>query len=87
MEGETFKIAEAEEAGAEAEVTDSDVAMDTDGDEVTVVVAEGVVMDLDVEEAMVEEEEELHSEVAEVVRRRRFSREKNCISLTRLTLL
>lgn len=79
MEGETFKIAEAEEVVAEAEVTDLDVAMDTGGGEVTVV-DEDVVMDLDVEEAMVEEEEEeeeLHSEVAEAVRHRRFSREKN----------
>lgn len=81
MEGETFKIAEAEEAEAEAEVTGMD------GDEGTVVAAEDAVMDLDVAEAMVEEEEELHSEVAEVVLRRRFSREKNPLSLTRLVSL
>lgn len=77
MEGETFKIAEAEEAEA--------------GDEVTAAVAvaaEDAVMDLAMEEAMAEEaeEEELLSEVAEVVRRRRFSRKKNHISLTLISL-
>lgn len=76
MEGETFKIAEAEEAEA--------------GDEVTAAVAvaaEDAVMDLAMEEAMAEEaeEEELLSE-AEVVRRRRFSRKKNHISLTLISL-
>lgn len=77
MVGETFKIVEEEEAEEEEEV------MEAGGAEVT-----GV--DLDVEEAMiifeeevtaeeVEEEEELHFEVAEVERRRKFSREKNRI--------
>lgn len=78
MAGETFKIVGEEEAEAEEE------AMEAAEDEVTVVDGDEV-MDLDVEEEMVEEaeeEEELHFEVAEAVRHRKFSREINHISLT-----
>jgi hypothetical protein len=72
--GETFKIAEEEEA--------------EEGEEVTAAAVVDEAMDSDVEEVMAEEvEEELHFEVAEEVRRRRFSREKNHISLTRLISL
>lgn len=75
----------------EEEAEEEEEVMEAGGAEVTGVdLGVEEVTDLDVEEAMiifeeevtaeeVEEEEELHFEVAEVERRRKFSREKNRI--------
>jgi len=81
--------AEAEEEAMEAaedEVTvvDGDEVMDLDVEE-EMMGSEEEAMDSGVVEVMVEEaeeEEELHFEVAEAVRHRKFSREINHISLT-----